>query len=274
MLQLLKELITSKKLYISATVLAVTVAGTLILLDSVIMPAYTNYDEGVTVPDVTQLSLEEAKDQLTSYGLRFEIAERRSNQAFPANYVIDQNPVSPEIVKPERKIYLTINTITIPKVEVPRVENLSFRNAQIQLQNHGLQLGTVSYASSRFKNTVMRQSIEPGKIVEKGAVINLTVSDGLGEKIVKVPNIIGIKLTKAQQKLRETGLRVGEIKFQPTKEVTPNTILDYTPKKKEVVEGETLKLIVSERFEVKEENESAPVQVDTSYIANPDSTRQ
>lgn len=274
MIAFFKKLLTSKKFYISIVSLAVGGALLLLLLDYVIMPAYTNYDEGVTVPDVTHLSLTEAQDQLTSYGLRFEVSERRSNQAFPADYVIDQTPASPEIVKPNRKIYLTVNTVTTPTVEVPKVVNLSLRNAKIQLQNYGLRVGTISYESSRFKNSVMRQSVEPGKTVEKGTVINMTVSDGLGEKIVKVPGIIGTRLSEAQQKLREAGLRVGEIRFQPSKQYPPNTILDYMPKKEEVIEGETLKLIVSERFEVKEESESAAIQVDTTYVAEPDSSNQ
>ena len=274
MLAYFKNLLTSRKFYIS--VAAVISAGVLLLLllDNVIMPAYTNYDEGLTVPNVTELSLTEAQELLTSYGLRYEISERRSNQAFPADYVIDQTPASPEIVKPNRKIYLTVNTVSTPTVEVPNIVDLSLRNAKIQLQNYRLRVGTISYESARFKNSVMRQSIEAGKVVEEGTVINMTVSDGLGGKMVKIPGIVGAKLSEAQRLLHEAGLQIGEIRFQPSKQVPPNTILDYMPKKEEVVEREKLKLIVSERFEVKEESESAAIQVDTSYVAEPDSSNQ
>lgn len=274
MFQTLKHILTSKKFYLGIGVLILSGALFLYLLDAFLMPAYTNYDEGVTVPDVTHLSLTEAEELLTSFGLRYEVADRRTNSAFPADYVIDQSPTPSEIVKPNRKIYLTVNTANTPKVEVPQVVNLSLRNAEIQLQNYGLRVGTISYESSRFKNSVLRQSVEAGKIVEKGTVIDLAVSDGLGEKMVNVPGIIGLRLSEAQQKLREAGLRVGEIRFQPTKQVPPNTIVDYEPKKEQVIEGETLKLIVSERFEVKEESESGAIRVDTTYIADPDSTQQ
>ncbi len=274
MLQTLKHILTSKKFYLGIGGLILGGALFLYLLDAFLMPAYTNYDEGVTVPDVTHLSLTEADELLTSFGLRFEVADRRTNSAYPADYVIDQTPTPSEIVKPNRKIYLTVNTASTPKVEVPQVVNLSLRNAEIQLQNYGLQVGTISYESSRFKNSVLRQSVEAGKVVEKGTVIDLAVSDGLGEKMVSVPGIIGIRLSEAQQKLREAGLRVGEIRFQPTRQVPPNTIVDYEPKKEQVIEGETLKLIVSERFEVKEESESGAIRVDTTYIADPDSTQQ
>lgn len=272
MFEKLQYLLTSKKFY--ATVSALIAAGALflLLLDFVLMPAYTNYDEGVTVPDVTKLALTEADSLLTTYGLRFEVSDRRSNSAYPADYVIDQTPAASEIVKPNRKIYLTVNTVSTPKVEVPKVENLSLRNAKIQLQNYGLVVGTISYESSRFKSSVLRQSVPPGKTVPKGTVVNLAVSDGLGEKMVDVPNIIGERLAEAQQMLRTAGLRVGEIRFQPNKQYPPNTILDFSPKKEKLVDGETLKLIVSERFDVKEENESGAV-IDTTFVADPDSSQ-
>lgn len=272
MLENLKNLLTSKKFY--ATVSALIAAGALflLLLDFVLMPAYTNYDEGVTVPNVTKLALTEADSLLISYGLRFEVSERRSNSAYPADYVIDQTPSASEIVKPNRKIYLTVNTVSTPKVDVPEVVNLSLRNAKIQLQNYGLVVGTVSYESSRFKSSVLRQSVPAGKTVPKGTVVNLAVSDGLGEKMVAVPNIIGERLAKAQQMLRTAGLRVGEIQFQPSKQFPPNTIIDFSPKKEKLIDGETLKLIVSERFDVEEESESGAV-IDTTFVADPDSVQ-
>lgn len=266
---MLKRLLTNKFLYISIVTIALVGAATLYIFDAFIMPMYTNYNEGVTVPDVTRVSLEEAEVLLTNYGLRFEVADRRSNSAFPANYVIDQSPSSSVIVKPNRKIYLTVNTAVKPKVEVPNVVNLSLRNAQIQLQNYGLEVGSISYESSRFKNAVLRQSISEGTVVDKGATINLVISDGLGDKIVQIPEIIGLRLPEAQLKLREAGLRVGEIRFQPTKDIVPNTVLDFTPKVTELIEGESLTLVISERFEVTEESESGVIIVDSTRNNSP-----
>ena len=244
----------------------------LLLLDHVIMPAYTNYDEGVTVPNITRLPLEEAEQTLTSSDLRYEIAERRSNDMYPANYVIDQNPSPSEIVKPNRKIYLTVNIVTNPTVEVPKVTDLSLRNAKIQLENAGLEVGTISYESSRFKNTVLRQSVEPNQVVKKGISVDLAVSDGLGEDMVNMPEIVGLRLAEAQEMIRDAGLRVGEIRFEPSRKVAPNIILDYAPKQHRVIEGQTLKLVVSERYDAQEQDESGAVidsRTDSTNQNNP-----
>ena len=261
----IKRVVSNKKFYL--WIVSFIVAGILLLLlvDNVIMPSYTNYNEGVTVPNVSQLALSDARDELDRHDLRYEVADRRSNEAYPADYVIDQSPAPAKIVKPDRKVYLTVNIETNPTVKVPKVADLSFRNAKIQLQNNGLEVGTISYESSRFKNSVLRQSTPPNTVVPKGSVIDLTVSDGLGETMVQVPEIKGMRLSKAQQELQQKGLRVGEIEFRPSQKVAPNVILDYEPKRPQLIEGETLKLIVSEKFGNKEESESGAI-IDTSGL--------
>ncbi len=266
---MLKQILTNKYLYICFGTVVLVGATTLYTLDKFVMPMYTHYNEGVTVPDVTRISLEEAEAVLTNYGLRVEVADRRANSAFPADYVIDQSPAAAIIVKPNRKVYLTVNAAVKPQVVVPNVINLSLRNAQIQLQNYGLNVGSISYESSRFKNAVLRQSISEGITVEKGRSIDLVVSDGLGDKIVDIPEIIGLRLPEAQLKLREVGLRVGEIRFQPIKDIIPNTVLDFTPKVTQLVEGATLTLVISERFEAIEVIEGGAVIVDSTRNNSP-----
>lgn len=263
---MIKKILTNKKLYLALAALIIAGAAFLYIFDSLLMPAYTNYNEGITIPDVTQVSLDEAESILSSYGLRFEVSDRRANSAYPANYVIDQNPSPDNIVKPNRKIYLTVNTAVKPQVEVPNLENISLRNAQLQLQNYGLEMGSISYESSRFKSVILRQSVPEGTTVDKGTAVDLVVGDGLGNRMVEIPEIIGLPLPEAQLKLREVGLRLGPAIFRPSRNVAPNVVLDYSPKQDEIIEGETLTLVISERFEAVEQNESGAV-IDTTEAA-------
>lgn len=257
-----------KKLLLTVVGLTVLGAGVLFLLDEVVMPAYTNYKEGVTVPDVTKISLEEAKERLTKYGLRYELADRRTHSAYPADYVIDQSPASHSLVKPDRKVYLTVNTAKRPMVVVPDITNMSLRNAKIQLQNYGLKLGTISYETARFKNSVLRQSIDAGQQVPKGTIVDLAVSDGLGGERIKIPEIVGLRLSEAQNKLLDAGLRVSELRFEPTKDTEPNTVISYQPENKDSLnKGEEIQLTVSERYEVEEASEAGAVFADSTEAA-------
>lgn len=269
----LKALFTNKTFYLSVG--GIMTAGIIIvlLMDFIIMPKYTNYNEGVTVPDVTKLSLEEAETLLTDYGLRFEIHDRRAHSTYPANYVIDQSPSPKKLVKPNRKVYLTVNTESTPQVVVPEVINLSYRNARLQLENSGLSVGSISYESNRFRNTILRQSIAPEDTVDRGTEVNLVVSDGLGSRMVEVPDLEGVRLSEAQQKIMRAGLRVGEIRFEPSRDVSPNTVLSFSPNEDELQEGESIQLIVSERFDAREESETGAIIDDTTDTTPPDTTQ-
>lgn len=263
-----KKFFTDRRLYIVLGGLVGFGLVVLLMIDFIIMPYYTNYNEGITVPDVTKTSLKEATALLEDYGLRHEVLDRRSHSAYPANYIIDQSPSPQQIVKPNRKIYLTVNTSSTPQTVVPDVINMSLRNAEIQLENHGLVVGTKSYESSRFRNTILRQSVAAGDSVARGTVVNLAVSDGLGSRMVDVPEIIGLRLSQAQQNITKAGLRVGEVRFQPSREYTPNIVISFTPDEDQLTEGQSLQLIVSERFDAREESESGAI-IDDSTSINP-----
>ncbi|MCG2590168.1 PASTA domain-containing protein [Rhodohalobacter sulfatireducens] len=260
------SIFTDRRLFI--TLASIIGAGIVVafLLDFLIMPSYTNYNEGITVPDVTKVSLDEATSLLDEYGLRHEVLDRRANSAYPADYIIDQAPSAQQIVKPNRKVYLTVNTATTPQTVVPDVVNMSLRNAEIQLENHGLTVGTKSYESSRFRNTILRQSVAAGDTVSRGTVVNLAVSDGLGSRIVEVPDVVGLRLSEAQQTITKAGLRVGEVRFQPSREFTPNTVISYSPDEEELTEGESLFLIVAERFDAREAVESGAIIDDSTSV--------
>lgn len=262
----LKKIFMNRKLYSILAGILVGGIAFLIMMDLVIMPYYTNYNRGVTVPDVTKLSQDEAESVLEHYGLRHEVLDRRSHTAYPANYIIDQSPAPRQIVKPNRKVYLTVNTDTTPITVVPNVVAMSLRNAEIQLENHGLAVGSISYESSRFRNTVLRQSVAFGDTVSRGTIVNLAISDGLGTRIVSVPDVKGMRLSEAQQAILRAGLRVGEIRFQPSREHTPNTIISYSPEIAELTEGEELLLVVAERFDAREELEEGAIIDDSIHV--------
>ena len=139
----------------------------------------------------------------------------------------------------------------------------------MQLQNGGFQLGSITYESSRFRNTILNQSEAPGDTLAKGSVIHLIVSDGLGQRKVPVPELIGLKLTEAQQQIRRAGFRVGEIRFEPTQDVTPNTVIEFSPREEELTEGQTIVLVVSERFDAIEVIEAAAVGADSTVQSGP-----
>lgn len=263
----MKEIFKDPKIYVLILAIGILGVGSIFAVDRLIMPIYTNYSEGLTVPDVTHMSLEEAEETLAAHDLRFEVLTERTHESFPPDYVVDQSPRPENLVKPNRRIYLTINTTETPSVEVPDLKNLSLRNAQIQLQNRGLQVGNINYESERFQNTVLEQSVAAGRSVDRGSTIDLVVSDGLGGRVVDMPQIDGVRLSEAQQLLQQSDLRIGSIQFTPRSDVEPNIVVSYSPTDQDsIFEGTEIDLIVSEEPVGEEDDVQEGVIIDTTDV--------
>lgn len=267
---MIKTLLKSPKLYISLVIASLISAAIIYIADAYIFPTYTNYNEGITTPDVTRMHIDTAAELLTDRGLRFEVIDRRANAAYPVNYIIDQNPRAGQLVKPNRKIYLKVNIENRPTVKVPDLTNLSLRNARIQLVNYGLQVGSISYKSSRYKNTVLAQSIEVGKEIEKGSTINLVISDGLGVKMITVPDLVGKSLTEAQRLIITSGLRIGTYEYVADRSVPINTVIGISPSDKPtLLEGTEIDLIIAEDPNFNEIDEKFSINDSTKNLPSP-----
>jgi eukaryotic-like serine/threonine-protein kinase len=240
-----------------------------ILVDQLLMPSYTRHGRGQTVPDVTKMSLPEARAVLERSGLRDSLLDQRYNADLPPEFVVDQSPEPGSIVKPNRMIYLTINTTSRPQVTVPETRNLSLRNAELQLRNYGLSVGEIRYVSSLFKNSVVEQSIAPGSQVDRGTPVDLVVSDGLGQNMVDLPQLVGLPLVEAQLMLRERNLRIGSVLYQASNRYPADYILSMKPDDVDSLqEGSLIDLILSRALNAQEEDESRPINV-----LPPDTTR-
>ena len=211
------------------------------------MPEVTQNRAGITVPDLTHIHIDKAITKIIKRGFRYEITDRRSSIDVPSDFILNQRPKPGTIVKPNRKLFLTVNVARISVVSVPNIIGLSLRSAQLQIENKGLVLGSRSYESARFRNTITRQSIAPGTPAKKGTRINVVLSDGLGKKKIKIPDIIGLNLSQALEQLFNVGLDIKEIRYQSTNDIPPQIVMGIHPADVlEVVEGAAIDLIISE----------------------------
>ncbi len=260
----MRHILKDIRLYIVIGSIGLLGVLVLIVADTWVMPAYTNYGEGITVPDVKNLSMEQAVAQFTSIGLRYEVYDERPNEVLPPGHVMDQNPLGGTIVKPNRKIYLMISAETRPTVSMPPLMGNSLDNARIQLQVRGLQLGSITYESSPYRNSVLRQSVAPGESIRRNTVIHLVIGDGIGQRRIATPNLIGLRLTQAQLRIRDSALRVGEITFEASSVFEPNHVLRFTPAGTDsLFEGMTINLVVTEKPNVQEAIEGGVVLNDS-----------
>jgi len=179
-------------------------------VDRVAMPAYTRHDTAVTVPEVKDRPFEEASQILQRRSLQVERQRAQQyNPRVPRGEVLDQQPPANALVKPGRRIYLTVNAGQTPVVQMPDLGGTSIREAKNRLMALGLQTARVrpDPVPAPYPNTITKQSPAPDDSVQKGTSVNLWYSQGLGDEETTVPDVRGMQVPSAQRALLDRNLR-------------------------------------------------------------------
>ena len=154
-----------------------------------------NVSKGVvegSVPNVVSKKLDDAAFILQNYGFVQGSISYETNE-LPKDVVIRQSPDAGSEAKPGSSVSLVLSDgAKAAQVEMPSLLGLSVDAARILLEQKNLTLGDVTYdASADYpENTVMRQLVAPGLMVDQYTTITLTVSTGMGtpgNKSVAIP---------------------------------------------------------------------------------------
>ena len=155
----------------------------LVLLTFFILGLYTgDNDSNVLVPKVENVRIDKAKEMLKEQGLRYEIVDSVYSTFHKRMAVTEQDPAGGSEVKPNRRIYLIINSLSKPMVKMPKLVNKSFNLAKVLIKNSGLKMGKVTEVYSDLGNGfVIKQlckndSIGANDMIVKGSTIDLWVS--------------------------------------------------------------------------------------------------
>lgn len=127
------------------------------------------------VPDVRNKTVEEAKALLESARFKVEVTERLD--AAPKGQVVEQLPAPLTSLKAGSTVSIVVST---GPNTVPSVVGKTLEEAQQILSASGLNTGKVQYKKSDQypAGTVIASDPEPGKTVQQGAKVNLTVAEG------------------------------------------------------------------------------------------------
>lgn len=206
------------------TILALIGGGVLVYLAIffLILPFYTRHGSGLMVPDVTNLTAEEALEKLEEAG--FEPAISDSIEP-PETYtdreeywVLKQYPYPYTRVKPDRLIALTVQQLKPTPKEMPNITDLSESEAASRLANAGLKLGQV-ITKPDIANVVLGALYE-GKTVSAGdrlppnSPVDIIIGSGRSGGRVQVPDLEGYELQDALSVLSEAGLGVGIVLYK------------------------------------------------------------
>jgi serine/threonine-protein kinase len=199
--------------------------------NDILMPWYVSHGAHVAVPSVIGLPFERAKARLDSLGFEPRQGDIRTSEEYPAGTVIIQNPLPGARVKGGRRIYLTISGGE-QLVTVPQLRGKTLRDARFALERNGLKLGEVTYAANEElpPNTIIDQGISGGLKGRRGLLVAVLVSQGSATGQVEVPDVIGRTMTEAGRILANSGLRIGNVSYEVSATLLPNTVVDQYPR--------------------------------------------
>lgn len=216
----LKNFLQSKQflLHISLIVLVFVV---LLLLTTTFLSLYTHHGKAYAVPDFSGLSLNEADNEATNSKLKLEIIDSLYVPEAVPGTVIDQYPNPGYQVKQGRTIFLTIAAMMPELVDVPRVVDISLREAIARLEIAGLVVGRIEYKPSEFINLVLEirhngQRLTTTDKLPKGSDVVLWVGKGLSDQRIAVPSVIGLTQTEAESRLYSSSLNIGALVYDST----------------------------------------------------------
>jgi beta-lactam-binding protein with PASTA domain len=209
----LKNFITSR-IFLKHLVLAILLVAIIITFTLQRLKSYTRHGESFPVPNFKGLTIDEIDAVAEQNHLKYEIIDSMHIDGAEPGAVVEQVPVPGFKVKKNRIIFLTVNSTVPEKVVLPKLTDISFRQALGLIENCGLVPGKITYEPSEYNNLVLKveqNEVEliQGEIIEKGSSIDLVIGSNSGVQDTPLPDLTGMTYTEADTLLTNYMLHTG-----------------------------------------------------------------
>ncbi|WP_043446988.1 Stk1 family PASTA domain-containing Ser/Thr kinase [Arthrobacter sp. L77] len=199
----------------------------------------------VTLPDVANVPLGEARAALEDQGLVSVSTEEAFDEEVLAGLVIGTDPAANTEVRRFERVDLLVSRG--PELfAVPELGGRSQVDATAELEAAGLAVGALDeeYSESVPAGGILRQDPAQGAELRRGSVVDLVVS--LGPAPIAVPDVVGLAEQDAVDALEEAGLVpvVGEAR-EYSRTVPAGAVAGQSPSGTEVQRGTGVTLTLS-----------------------------
>lgn len=183
----------------------------------ILLPITTKHNQTLIMPNILGLYIDDAKNTLDRNKLNYKILENNLYTfSYPANSIIEQNPISDSVVKTGRTVYLKINPPQPPLVKIPRLIDKSIRNVYSITQSLGVKIGKIFYVTDIADNVIINAYIDSKELKDDQEVALETVIDlvvGVNKLETEIPNFTGTNGSEIELRLLENKLKLGNISF-------------------------------------------------------------
>jgi eukaryotic-like serine/threonine-protein kinase len=216
----LKNFLLSKVFLKNLGFAAIIIVGMVMIL-LIWLNLYTRHGQARPVPDFYGLTMAQTAKLAKKNKLRYQVIDSVYTALVPRGCVAEQNPKPGFKVKKWRNVILTINAYNPEMVAMPNLVDLPIRQAIALISSSGLEMGELRYRPDLSIDVVIEQhyngkNVNEGDSLQKGSVIDLVLGKGLSNQRTSVPDLIGMALEPARNKILVSSLNLGTFIYDNT----------------------------------------------------------
>jgi len=218
-----------------------------LVMDKMVMPMVTRQGSEFPLPDFTGQRFLEAQISVSELELKHEVSSEEYSPGVQAGVILRQYPRAGVKVKPGRSIKFVVS-LGQKMVPIPELTGKSVRQAMLDLETAGLDLGEIQWALSDTlpERVVVFSYPSAGFEVPLGSMVNLMVNRGRASNFTYAPKVVGLTLDEARRRIQEKGLKVGVISRRTDENFLPETVLEQSePEGTELDLNTEIDLVVS-----------------------------
>lgn len=181
----------------------------MLLFNNLVMPRMLHGGGDVKVPDLANLTVEQAEALLKPTGLQLSRAGERFDPSVPRGFILTQDPPEGSPVRSSRRVLVTVS-LGEEYSSVPELFGESRRGAVLLLEHAGLRVGAVTRAPSEEVGEGLIAGSDPPaeSVLPRETAVALLLSSGAGPESYVMPDLIGREIGGVRRQLESMGFRV------------------------------------------------------------------
>jgi len=192
-------------------VLAILIVWTIIIVaESFYLKSHTSFGEKIEVPAFYRVHMDDLDELIQGKNITYKIQDSVYIDDWPKGTVCWQYPKPTDssgmYVKNGREILLSVVPINPQMIKMPNVVDKSKRIAESNLESIGIRTKVSYQPAIEGKGFVLKQlyngePIKEGTSIPKGSRVELVVAQGKTGETSSLPNLIGLTISEARDRL-------------------------------------------------------------------------
>jgi beta-lactam-binding protein with PASTA domain len=180
-----------------------------IVFNSVLMPRIVHRAGEVRVPDIENLTVEQAQAALEPTELVLSRAGERFDPSVERGRIVSQDPAPGTPVRGHRRVSATVS-LGEEYSSVPELFGEARRGAEILLEHSGLRVGGITRAPSDAVAEGLIAATDPPaeSVLPRGGEVALLVSTGTPDEVFVMPDLKGREIGRVRMQLEARGFQV------------------------------------------------------------------